>query len=125
MKIVIQNKIGSFSLTKEQALFLHELSIRDSENYPKEAKLIDDEYHEYWSLDEERIGDRVYLPFFDSAEDCDKFRSHPWLIEMETKMPDDEHKIVEIEGEYYRIIETECGTEYVITPDVNEFVKGY
>lgn len=120
MKVVINNKIGVFQYTKEQAEWLFNKAITQSVTSPFIRDII------------QSFGDgkgnfvqsnNYYLHSTDLYEY--KYRSHPWVVTVCEKFPDASQKIEEIKGSYYRIIEREDGTEYIITPSLDDFIKGF
>lgn len=122
MKVVINNKIGVFHYTVEQMRYMKELAdiMEHNDSYDDElACMITDEA--------ERIGEAEEFYDFIPSHDNDfyKYRSHRWVVEACEAHPDESQRIVEIEGEYYNVIEHDDGTEHIITPSLDNFIRGF
>lgn len=120
-KVVICNKIGAFHYTIQQVQYMKEL-LENNTNYPDRDALLEyvNEELDYWD------GKCEPDPMIDfHIEDYYKYRSHPAIVEACEKFSSDEQKIVEIDSNYYLIIEHEDGTEHVVTPGIDEFIKAF
>jgi hypothetical protein len=120
MKVVINNKVGVFQYTKEQAEWLFNKAIIQSVISPLISDIISsfgDKNLAFVQLDNYNLRSSVWHEY--------KYRSHPWIVEACEKFPDASQKIEEIRGSYYRIIERKDGTEYIITPSLGDFIKGF
>ena len=120
-KVVICNKIGAFHYTIQQVQCMKEL-LESNPNYPDRDTLLETVneelayWMEYYEID----------PMIDIySDEYYKYRSHPAIVEACEKFPFDEQKIIEIDCDYYLIIEHEDGTEHVVTPDIEEFIKAF
>lgn len=120
-KVVICNKIGAFHYTIQQVQYMKEL-LENNPNYPDKDALLEivNEELDYWKNKEK--GDPM-IDFY--CDEYYKYRSHPAVVEACEKFNSDEQKIVEIDSDYYLIIEHEDGTEHVVTPDIDEFIKAF
>ena len=131
MKIVINNEVGVFHYTTEQMrymkeladMFVNELLITNMEHespYDDElARMINERADDIGKCDE-------FYDFYPShIDDFYKYRSHRWVIEACEAHPDKSQRIEEIDDGYYNIIEHEDGTEHIITPSLDNFIKGF
>lgn len=122
MKVVINKEIGVFHYTVDQMRYMKELAdiMEHNDSY-------DDELAHMITTEAERIGkcEEFYDFYPTNYNDVYKYRSHRWVVEACEAHPAESQQIVDIEGEFYNIIENDDGTEYIITPDINNFIKGF
>lgn len=120
-KVVICNKIGAFYYTIQQVQYMKEL-LENNTNYPDRDALLEivNEELGYWKNKEK--GDPM-IDFY--CDEYYKYRSHPAIVEACEKFPSDKQEIVKIDSNYYLIIEHEDGTEHVVTPSIDEFIKAF
>lgn len=122
MRVVINNKVGVFHFTKKQAEWLFNKAMIQSVISPFIGDIIDSFGDGHGNFANSKD---FYLHHTDWEVNEYKYRSHPWIVEVCTLFPDKSQKIDEIEGDYYRIIEEDDGTEYIITPCLDDFIQGF
>ena len=115
MKVVINNCSGAFMLTYNQLkhirknikvferILLHEVedALAWLDEHPKEYKTGLNLANEYL------------------------YRSHPLIVEAVEKMPTQSQSVVEIDGDVYKIVENNDGSEYVETPCYDGYIRGF
>lgn len=115
MKIILNNRCGSFMLTYNQLKYIRK-NIKESERilfYEVQNALawLDEHPKEY------ETGLNLQNEYL--------YRSHPLIVEAVEKMPTQSQSVVEIDGDVYKIVEHYDGSEYVETPCYDGFIRGF
>ena len=115
MKVVINNCCGAFMLTYNQLKYIRK-NIKASERIL---------FHEVenalaW-LDEHP---KEYKTGLNLANEY-LYRSHPLIVEAVEKMPTQSQSVIEIDGDVYKIVESDDGYEYVETPYYDGYIRGF
>ena len=128
--VVINKKIGGFGLSVDQLEYLKDkacsalskggVSSQDVEM----CNMIRDEYkHMCRFLKEHPTEQYSGILYPEQITDYYLYRSHPWLVEAVQKHPSEYATVEYVDNQYYIIIEQDDGTEHIITPSLEGFIK--
>lgn len=132
-KIAINKSVGGFGLSLEQ--FKELVKIADTHlSNPFELMKNEDatlismirEEKEYVDRQEKEGLGIEYIDIYpEEISDYYRFRTHPWIVEVCEKIPYRYNTVVQVDSRYFRIVEREDGTEYVLTPELDEFLEAF
>lgn len=116
MKVVIQNCCGVFMLSNNQLKYILENVSKEKDpilfwEVKDSLKYLEEHPREY------KVGLNIQNEY--------KYRSHPLIVKAVEMMPLSSQSVVDIDGDVYRIVEMEDGSEYVETPCLEYFIKGF